>query len=128
MDQKEPKSIYNGLGWAASANSENPEGAWKLIEYLGSKEAQEKQANLGVTMSAYEGTSDTWVNSQPGFNMQAYLDMREDAQAYPSSKNTQVWFQMMLEKMVDGFSGAKPMKDVCEDVAVEMNKFLAEEQ
>ena len=122
------KSIYNGLGWAASANSENPEGAWKLIEYLGSKEAQEKQANLGVTMSAYEGTSDTWVNSQPGFNMQAYLDMREDAQAYPSSKNTQVWFQMMLEKMVDGFSGAKPMKDVCEDVAVEMNKFLAEEQ
>ena len=79
-------------------------------------------------MSSYEGTSDTWVNSQPGFNMQAYLDMREDAQAYPSSKNTQVWFQMMLEKMVDGFSGAKPMKDVCEDVAVEMNKFLAEEQ
>lgn len=121
------KSIYNGLGWAASANSENAEGAWKLIEYLGSKEAQQKQAELGVTMSAYEGTSDAWVNSHPEFNMQVYLDMREDAQAYPSSKNTQVWFQMMKDKMVDGFSGAKPMKDVCEDIAVEMNKFLAEE-
>ena len=121
------KSIYNGLGWAASANSENTEGAWKLIEYLGSKEAQQKQAELGVTMSAYEGTSDAWANSHPEFNMQVYLDMREDAQAYPSSKNTQVWFQMMKDKMVDGFSGAKPMKDVCEDIAVEMNKFLAEE-
>lgn len=121
------KSIYNGLGWAASANSENAEGAWKLIEYLGSKEAQQKQAELGVTMSAYEGTSDAWVNSHPEFDMQVYLDMREDAQAYPSSKNTQVWFQMMKDKMVDGFSGAKPMKDVCEDIAVEMNKFLAEE-
>lgn len=122
------KSIYNGLGWAASAKSKNTEGAWKLIEYLGSEKAQKKQAELGVTMSAYEGTSDAWVNSNPDFNLQVYLDMREDAQAYPSSKNTQVWFQMMLDKMVDGFSGAKPMKDVCEDIAVEMNNYLAEEQ
>lgn len=37
-------SIYNGLGWAASATTEHPDEAWQLIEYLGSKEAQEKQA------------------------------------------------------------------------------------
>lgn len=122
------KSISNGLGWAASAQGEHTEEAWKLIEYLGSKEAQQKQAELGVTMAAYEGVSGAWKNSHPEFNMQAYLDMLDDAQAYPSSKNTQVWYQVLMERMVDGFSGAKPMDQVCKDFAVEMNQFLAEEQ
>lgn len=122
------KSISNGLGWAASAQGEHTEEAWKLIEYLGSKEAQTKQAELGVTMAAYEGVSDDWKNAQPNFNMQAYLDMLDDAQAYPSSKNTQVWYQVLMERMVDAFSGEKPMDQVCKDFAVEMNAFLAEEQ
>ena len=122
------KSITNGLGWAASAQGDNTEGAWKLIEYLGSEEAQTKQAELGVTMSAYEGVSDTWINSHPEFNMQVYLDMMENSQPYPSSKNTQVWFQMEQDKMVDAFSGAKSMEEVCLDIAEEMNGFLAEEQ
>ena len=122
------KSVSNGLGWAASAQGEHTEEAWKLIEYLGSKEAQQKQAELGVTMAAYKGVSDAWKESHPEFNMQAYLDMLEDAQAYPSSKNTQVWYQVLMERMVDGFSGAKPMDQVCKDFAVEMNQFLAEEQ
>lgn len=95
------------LDGRASAQGDNTEGAWKLIEYLGSEEAQTKQAELGVTMSAYEGVSDTWINSHPEFNMQVYLDMMENSQPYPSSKNTQVWFQMEQDKMVDAFSGAK---------------------
>ena len=122
------KSITNGLGWAASAQGEHTEEAWQLIEYLGSKEAQTKQADLGVTMSAYEGVSDGWAKAQPNFNMQAYLDMMEDAQSYPSSKNTQVWFQAMLEEMVAGFSGEEPMETVCKEFAEQMNGFLAEEQ
>ena len=63
-------SLYNGLGWAAAANGEHTEEAWKLIEYLGSEEAQKKQAELGVTMSAYNGTSDAWAKSAD-FNLQA---------------------------------------------------------
>ena len=98
-----------------------------LIEYLGSKEAQQKQAELGVTMSAYQGVSEDWVNSNSEFNLQAYLDMMEDSQAYPSSKNTQVWFQAMLEDLVDGFSGKRPMDQVCNEFAEKMNGFLAEE-
>lgn len=121
------KSISNGLGWAASAQGDHTEEAWKLIEYLGSKEAQTKQAELGVTMAAYKGVSADWVNAQPDFNLQAYIDMLDDAHEYPSSKNTQVWFQVMLERMVDGFSLARPMDEVCKDFAVEMNQFLAEE-
>lgn len=122
------KSITNGLGWAASAQGDHTEEAWKLLEYLGSKEAQKKQADLGVTMAAYNGVSEGWTNSQPDLNLQAYIDMLENSQPYPSSKNTQVWYQVMLQRMVDGFSGQKSMESVCKDFAVEMNEFLAQEQ
>lgn len=120
-------SMSNGLAWSASAQGKHTEEAWKLIEYLGSKEAQEKQAELGVTMSAYEGTSDAWVNSQEGYDLQPYLDMREDAVLYPYSKNTQVWYQMILEKAVDAWTLEKPMAEVFKDIADDMNGKLAEE-
>ena len=79
-------SIYNGLGWAAAANGDNTENAWKLIEYLGSEAAQTNQAELGVTMSAWDGTSEAWVNCAPEFNLQAYLDMRDDMVIRPYSE------------------------------------------
>lgn len=120
-------SMSNGLAWSAAAKGKHTEESWKLLEYLGSKEAQEKQAQLGVTMSAYEGTSDAWVKSQPGYDLQPYLDMRRDAVLYPYSDNTQAWYQMILEKMVDAWDLSKPMDEVCRDIAKEMNKKLAEE-
>ena len=78
-------SLYNGLGWAAAANGEHTEEAWKLIEYLGSEKAQKKQAELGVTMSAYNGTSDAWAKSAD-FNLQAYINMMDDMEIRPYSK------------------------------------------
>lgn len=120
-------SMCNGLAWSASATGRHTDEAWKLIEYLGSKEAQQKQAELGVTMSAYEGTSDAWVKSQPGYDLQPYLDMRANAILYPYSKNTQAWYQMILEKMVSAWDGTVPMADVCKDIAADMNSKLAEE-
>lgn len=121
------KSIYNGLGWAAAANGSHTEEAWKLIEYLGSKEAQEKQAELGVTMSAYEGTSEAWVKSKPQFNLQAHLDMMNDLVIRPYSKKTVIWEDMISEKLKAAWTGEKPMADVCKEIAESMNASLAEE-
>ena len=120
-------STNMGLAWSAAAGGEHTEEAWQLIEYLGSKEAQIKQAELGVTMSAYNGTNDKWVEYEPNFNLQVYVDALEDDVIYPYSKNTQVWYQMILDKMVDVWSGKRPMKEVCLEIADEMNKYLAEE-
>ena len=125
--EKGAVSMCNGLAWSASAGGAHTEEAWKLIEYLGSEAAQKKQAQLGVTMSAYDGTSDAWVNSLEGFDLTPYLDMRADAVLYPYSKNTQAWYQMILEKMVDAWDGSKPMEDVCKDIAVDMDHKLSEE-
>ncbi len=120
-------SIYNGLGWAAAANGDNTENAWKLIEYLGSEKAQQKQAELGVTMSAWEGTSDTWAACAPEFNLKVYLDMREDMVVRPYSRSTVTWENRASEIFKDVFIGNMSMEDACKQIAKEMNETLAEE-
>ncbi|MCR5320108.1 MAG: sugar ABC transporter substrate-binding protein [Lachnospiraceae bacterium] len=127
-DPSDRVSIYNGLGWAAAANGKNIDAAWSLIEYLGSKEAQIKQAELGVTMSAYMGTSDSWVNSVDCFDLNGHMKMLDAKLVFrPYSRNTTVWEDMMIEKLQDAWTGAKPVDEVCKDIAEEMNKDLAEE-
>lgn len=121
-------SIYNGLGWAADANGKNPDAAWSLIEYLGTKEAQLRQAELGVTMSAYKGTSDAWKNSVPGFDLQAYLDMLDAKLVIrPYSRNTTVWETMIQQNLGPVWTGNKTMADALKEIAAKMNAILAEE-
>lgn len=120
-------SIYNGLGWAADAQTDKAEEAWKLIEYLGSKDAQQKQSDLGVVISAYEGTTENFVNAYPDFNVQAYLDMMDDLVFRPYSKLTVTWENMIYEKLVPAWTGEATIQDVCADITQEMNSILAEE-
>ena len=121
-------SIYNGLGWAAAANTKNPEAAWSLIEYLGSKEAQLKQAELGVTMSAYKGTSDAWVNSVKCFDLNGHMKMLDAKLVFrPYSRDTTVWEDMMIEKLQEAWTDASKTEAVCKDIAEAMNADLAEE-
>ncbi|MCI9534926.1 MAG: sugar ABC transporter substrate-binding protein [Lachnospiraceae bacterium] len=121
-------SIYNGLGWAAAAGGSHTEEAWKLLEYLGSEEAQKKQAELGVTMSAFQGTSDTWTACAPDFNLQAFLDMADNMVIRPYTKNTKVWEDYSQEAMVKAYTGEMSMEDVCRDIAGYMNEQLAQEK
>ncbi|MDD2970992.1 MAG: sugar ABC transporter substrate-binding protein [Lachnospiraceae bacterium] len=120
-------SIYNGLGWAAAANTDKPDEAWALIEYLGSQKAQQKQSDLGIVISAYEGSETNWVKAYPDFNLQAYLDMTEDMVIRPYSKHTTVWEDMISEKLIEAWNGTKEVKDICAEIATEMNADIAEE-
>lgn len=119
-------SVYNGLGWAAAANGEHTEDAWKLIEYLGSKEAQIKQAELGITMSAYKDTSDAWANSAD-FNLKAYLNMMDDMVIRPYSKTTVTWENKANEILKEVYAKDKSMADACREIAEFMDQSLAEE-
>lgn len=119
-------SIYNGLGWAGSANGAKTDQAWQLMEYLGSKEAQIQQAELGVTMSAYKGTSEAWAGSAD-FNLNAYLEMMDNMVIRPYSRNTIAWENNTNEKLKDAWTGNKSMADVCKELAADMNTYLSEE-
>ena len=120
-------SIYNGLGWAIAKNSTRTDDAWKLVEYFGSQEGQLKQAQLGITMSAYNNTSDAWKNGVPQFNLQAYLNMQDDMVIRPFSRNTVKWENAVLDVMLRVWNKEISMEAGCKEAAAQMNAILAEE-
>ena len=91
-DDGERQSCYNGLGWAASANTANPDACYSLIAYLCSDAAQTKQAELGVTMAGIEGLSDPFANAFEGMDVSPFIEM-ENFKLYfrPYTRNTTVW-------------------------------------
>lgn len=121
-------SLYNGLGWAASAGTSMPDEAFQLIEWFGTKEMQTKQAELGVTMAAYEGMSDAWVKNTDVFNLQPYLDAMENIQFRPHTNATLDWWNPMVEELKKPWSGEESMADACKNITKEMNEHIAEEQ
>jgi len=120
-------SIFNGLGNAIAYNTERPEAAWKWVEYLGSEEGQARQAELGVAISAYNGSSDAWVNSNDTYDISVFIDMVEYAQIRPYSNKTTEWEEKAYELLKGAFTGEKTVEAACREAADMMNKILAEE-
>ena len=123
----ESVSLYNGLGWAASANTENPDEAFQLIEWFGTKDMQKKQADLGVTMAAYEGASEGWVNSTDAFNLNPYLEAMENIVFRPHTNATLAWWNPMVEELKKPWNGEESMEDACKNITEIMNEKIAEE-
>ena len=92
-DEGERWSAYNGLGWAAAYNVADPEACVSLIEYFCSAEAQQKQAELGVTMGGMTGVSQAFADAFPGMDVSAFIDVEETGSLFfrPYTKNTTVW-------------------------------------
>lgn len=129
-------SICNGLGWAAAATTKRADDCWKLIEWLGSEEMQLKQAELGVTMSAYEGTSDAWVNNTDLFDLSGHLDMAEESKVdgvtnmvveYPFTYNAVKWTSQCQKDMVTAWDDPSKMEECCKEFAQTMNDIIAQE-
>ncbi|MDD4368881.1 MAG: sugar ABC transporter substrate-binding protein [Oscillospiraceae bacterium] len=128
-------SICNGLGWTASATSERPDDCWTLLEWLGSKDMQLKQAELGVTMSAYLNTSDAWAQNTDLFNLQAYLDVTTEQTGdatnelilRPYTYKTTVWEDAANQAFVSAWTDTSQMESVCKSVAQEMNTAISQE-
>lgn len=120
-------SLYNGLGWVVSAKTKNPDAAWQLVEWFGTKDMQLKQAQLGVTMAAYDGVSDEWKNNTDKFDLQPYLDMRENIVFRPSTRATLTWWNPMCETFKEAWNGNMPMADACAQVTQQMNEAISAE-
>lgn len=123
----ESVSLYNGLGWAASANTDYPDEAFQLIEWFGTKDMQQKQADLGVTMAAYEGMSEGWVNSTDAFNLQPYMDAMDNIVFRPHTNATLAWWNPMCEELKKPWNGEESMADACANIVTIMNDAIAEE-
>ncbi|WP_020615479.1 ABC transporter substrate-binding protein [Paenibacillus daejeonensis] len=125
--QERQASIYNGLAHAIAHNTEHPEEAWTFTEYLGSKEGQERHAELGIAISAYEGAADLWVSSNDTFNVKAFVDMVAYGVIRPYSNTTIVWEDRAYESLRAAFTGDVDVEEAASNAASAMNQILAEE-
>lgn len=128
-DEGERVSLYNGLGWAAAPNTENPQAAYDLISYFCSYEGQIKQSELGVTMAAYKGCSDAFVTAFEGMDLSPFVEIEENGTLiqHPSSKDTTEWESLFTTDLVAAWQDPSTMEDVCRTIAAEMNELLAAE-
>ena len=92
-DKGERWSAYNGLGWAASANTANPDAAYSLISYFCGEKGQTEQAELGVTMAGMLGVSDAFASAFEGMDVSAFTKIEEEGSLFfrPYTRNTTVW-------------------------------------
>ena len=98
-EKEERWSAYNGLGWAASAATADPDSCYSLISYFCSEEGQKAQAEKGVTMGGMTGVSDAFADAFPGMDISAFLKA-EDYSLYfrPYTRNTTVWEDALQQK------------------------------
>ncbi|MCR5102426.1 MAG: sugar ABC transporter substrate-binding protein [Butyrivibrio sp.] len=92
-DEGERYSAYNGLGWAANANVEDPQACYDLIAYFCAEEGQTKQAELGVTMGGMKGVSEAFASAFEGMDVSAFTRAEEEGDLFfrPYTRNTTVW-------------------------------------
>lgn len=125
---KQRATIYNGLGNAVAASTKHKEEAWKFVEYLGSEEANKIQAESGVAIPAYQGTTDAWIKTQTKFNSKVYAEMLKYAVINPYSKETDKWQTAEKETLLKAFTGEVPVNQACDEVAKKTNEILATEK
>ena len=91
-EKEERWSAYNGLGWAASAKTKDPDSCYSLIAYFCGEEGQKLQAEKGVTMGGMEGVSDAFTNAFSGMDVSPFLKAEEFSLYFrPYTRKTTVW-------------------------------------
>ena len=128
-DEGERVSLYNGLGWAAAANTKYPDEAYSLISAFCSEEGQKEQAELGVTMAAYKGCSDAFVSAFDGMDISPFLEVEENGTLiqHPASRYTTAWEGGFTTGFVPAWQDPSKMEDTCKEMAAMMNDVLKTE-
>ncbi|AUO83225.1 sugar ABC transporter substrate-binding protein [Streptococcus agalactiae] len=121
-------TIFNGLGNAISAKTKHPQAAWKWVEYLSSKEAQDMQAKLGVAISAYKGSDKIWVDSNKTFAIKHFVEMIDYAQIRPYSNATTKWEDKVYEELKPAYLGKESLEKAVKKITKTMNRALEREK
>lgn len=134
-DDGERQSCYNGLGWAASANTSDPDAAYSLISWFCGKQGQLEQAQEGVTMAGMDDAeiNEAFTKAFDGMDISAFTKVEENGTLYfrPYTRNTAVW-EDSIQK--DAFlaawqdpSNADTMASACDQAQTIIENAIAQE-
>ncbi|WP_179393870.1 ABC transporter substrate-binding protein [Lacticaseibacillus absianus] len=87
---KKQATVTNGLAWAMSSKTKHPKEAEKFLKFLASKQANQMQSDLGISIPAYNGLGQGWVDKFKGTfaNVDAFVDGLDYGVLRPFSANT----------------------------------------
>ena len=109
-------SIYNGLGYAGSANTKYPDLVKEFIAFCGSEEANILQAQNKSAIPAYAGTEHYFTDLFTDINSACYTEMISYGVQYPFSPNKSLWEGTETELMNEVYAGTKTVEEACEAV------------
>ncbi|MCH4888406.1 sugar ABC transporter substrate-binding protein [Acidaminobacter sp. JC074] len=120
---KDKGAVIHGLINAVAADTKHPEEAWKLVEFLASKEASDIWAKSGVVIPSHADSLELWVNSYPDINLQAYVDMLPYAKMYPSAESS-MWADAQGDILKQIWNGQISVEDGAKEIDTKMNELL----
>jgi multiple sugar transport system substrate-binding protein len=121
-------TISTGLSEAISAKTKHPEEAWKLVKFMGSKQAADVRAASGTVIPAYTTEAHGWVTSVPQYHLQSLVDEIAVSVPYPVSKNTDAWASQEPQILGKAWTGAQTPQQAATAMATAMNAALSAEQ
>lgn len=124
---KSSASIYNGLGYSASANTKHPEEVIEFLKFCATKEANELQSKYASAIPAYEGTQQGWIDHNKEMNLKIFVDQLAYGIVFPNSKKATEWRAYENELFAPVFAGTATVEDSTEEYADRMNAILATE-
>jgi multiple sugar transport system substrate-binding protein len=125
--EEQSATVIHGVANVVAADSKNKAAAQAFQAYLGSEDAANTLAELRAAIPAFNGTQQAWVDSEPSFGLQMFLDATEYSVPDPESYNTTAWRDVEYELLPQAFSGERPVEEVAKELADRMNELLAEE-
>ncbi|MCM3778206.1 ABC transporter substrate-binding protein [Microbacterium hydrocarbonoxydans] len=122
------QSVIHGVGNVANAKSPHLAEAKAFAAFASAEEAATIQAETGTVIPAFRDTQQAWVDAQPQFDLQVYIDALDTAVPYPVSKNTSAWTSIESEVLSQVWSGAVTPEAGLQDLAEQMQTALDAEQ
>lgn len=122
------KTAVHGLGHVISANTKNLAASQALVTFLAGEEAAKISAESGIALPALEGTQDPYVDAQPGYDLDVFVDQAENyAVPFPVSKTCPEWEELEGEHLSKVFDGEISAEEGCKALTKAMNEVLEKE-
>lgn len=109
-------SIYNGLGYAVSANTPNAEVAMDFAAFCGTEEANRLQAENKAAIPAFAGTEHYFTDLFTDINIACYTEMIEYGVQFPFSPNKSLWEGTETELMTSAYNGEITVEEACDQL------------
>ena len=120
-------TVIHGLANVVYSHTAHPQQAEKFVQFLGSQQAADIEADTGTVIPAYTGTAQAWVKAYPQYDLQSFLDELPYAVPYPISKDTAAWNTLESTLLPKAWDLSEPVPTVAAQLATQMDQALAKE-